>query len=493
MNSSPHIGHALEFAQTDVIARFNRLLGKEVFLLTGADENSLKNVQAAEELGITTQHLCDINAELFKKLAKKIGLSFNGFLRSSNKKEHNPGVWKLWKLCEKAGDIYKKEYKGLYCIGCEVFYAKHELVNGLCPEHKTKPELVEEVNYFFRLSKYQTKLEKIIENDELKITPKERKNEVLSFIRQGLEDFSVSRSIKRARGWGVPVPDDNSQITYVWFDALGIYLTGIGFGKDEKEFKKWWPADIHVIGKGITRFHAIYWPAILLSARLELPKSLFVHGYITVDGQKMSKSLGNVIDPLELFKKYDVDTLRYYLLGLPSFEDGDFSEKNLVEKINNELVANIGNFIHRTLSLIWANFKGKVPEPKNYDENDKLIDKLIKNIAEKISVDIEKNELDKALKKITEFSAFCNQYFQKKEPWKTKDANCLYLSVNAVRTLAILLEPYIPFSVEKLWKQLNLRGNIHKQNWDSASKLAIQPNHEINKPEILFKKIEEKK
>ena len=360
VNANPHLGHALEFVQTDVIARYQKLLGKDAFLTTGADENSLKNVQAAEEAGITTQELCNKNAEIFKELALKLGLSFNSFLRSSIKKDHWPGVHKLWELCKKSGDIYEKKYKGLYCVGCEAFYADNELVNGLCPEHKKKPEVVEEENYFFRLSKYQKRIEKLIETGELRIVPETRKNEVLSFVKRGLEDFSVSRSKERAKGWGVPVPDDDSQIIYVWFDALNIYQTAIGFGTNEKLYKKWWPADLHVIGKGIIRFHAVYWPAILLSAGLQLPKSILVHGYITIEGHKMSKSLGNIVNPSDLLKKYSADALRYFLIKeIHVANDGDFSEKALVSRINGELVGDLGNLIYRVLSLA-EKFKGKI-------------------------------------------------------------------------------------------------------------------------------------
>jgi len=303
VNAEPHIGHALEFVQSDCIYRYHKLMGYKTFLTTGADENSLKNVQAAEAKGITTEQLCSLNAAVFRDMATKIGLSFDSFLRSSVKKDHWHGVQRLWKLCNERGDIYKKKYSGLYCVDCEVFYTEQELEDGLCPEHKKKPVFVEEENYFFRLSKYQKEIEKLITSGKLRILPERRKNEVLSFVKSGLEDFSISRSKTRAKGWGVPVPDDPEQIQYVWFDALGIYLTGIGYGTDDSKFKKWWPADVHVIGKGIIRFHAVYWPAMLLSAGLPLPKSIFVHGYITVEGQKMSKSLGNVINPSHLIRK----------------------------------------------------------------------------------------------------------------------------------------------------------------------------------------------
>ncbi len=497
INAPPHLGHILEFAQADVLARFNKLLGKDVFLVTGSDENSLKNVRSAEEIGISTQELCDKNSAIFKEVATSYGLSFNKFLRSSDKNEHWPGVWKLWNLCKEAGDIYLKKYKGLYCVGCEAFYTKDELVDGVCPEHGTKPEIVEEENYFFRLSRYQDELRKIIEENKLKIVPEFRKNEVLSFIDKGLEDFSISRSRERAKGWGIPVPGDESQIIYVWFDALCVYLTGIGFGKDEEKFKKWWPADIHVIGKGITRFHAIYWPAILLSAGLELPKTIFVHGYITVEGQKMSKSLGNIVDPRELIKKYNPDFVRYFLLSeISPFEDGDFSEKRLIEKVNNELIANFGNFVYRVLSFLKKNFNSKVPEPGEIKNEEREILKRIEETKENVKRYIEEFRINEALREIILLSKAGNQYFQSKKPWENfeKDIeDCkttLYISFNLVKALSILLQPFIPFSCEELWKQLNFKSSINEQEFDKLDKLEIEPEHKIGEIKPLFKKLE---
>jgi len=499
INAPPHIGHILEFVQTDALARFHRLLGDNVFLVTGADENSLKNVQAAEEIGIPTQQLCDKNAEIFKEVATAFGLSFDEFLRTSKKDIHWPGIWKLWSLCNNSGDIYWKKYRGLYCVGCEAFYSENELVNGLCPEHKTKPELVEEGNYFFRLSKYQDKLEELIDKNKLKIVPESIKKEVLNFIKKGLEDFSISRSQKRARGWGIPVPTDNSQIIYVWFDALGTYLTGVGFGKDEKKFEKWWPADIHVIGKGITRFHAIYWPALLLSAGLKLPKMIFIHGYVTVKGQKMSKSIGNIIDPQKLIEKFDADAIRYYLLNeIPPFDDGDFSLKRLIEKSNNELVANLGNFIYRVVSFLKSNFNSVVPEPDKLKVKDKNLIKKIEETKKVVKKAVLELKFKDALKNIFELSRAGNKYFQEKKPWETLKKNpedcrnTLYVAVNLVRSLAILIEPFLPFSAEKLWSQLNLGGSVQEQDFETVDKILLKPGHRIGTIEPLFKKFETK-
>jgi len=498
VNAAPHLGHALEFVQTDAIARYQKLLGKDVALVTGSDENSLKNVHAAEKEGITPVQLCTRNAEVFKKMALEIGLSFTNFQRTSDKERHWPGVQMLWTLCNKAGDIYKKKYRGLYCVGCESFYEESELPNGVCPEHKTKPEIVEEENYFFRLSKYQDRLEALIESDELKILPETRKNEVLSFIRSGLQDFSISRSVKRAKGWGVPVPNDSEQMMYVWFDALGTYITGIGYGVDEKQFQKYWPADIHVIGKGILRFHAVYWPAILLSAGLKLPKTIFVHGYITVEGNKMSKSIGNIVDPFVLIEKYGVDSLRYCLLSeIPTFDDGDFSERVLVEKNNSELVANIGNLVNRTILFITKNFNSEVPAGKLNDV-DKVFIEEQKKQSKKITDLLNENKLKEALDAVMEFSRNANKYFQDNAPWKSIKENperastVLYVLTNQVKDIAIMIWPFMPNASEKIFKQFNL-NNLKVKKWSDIGELSVKAGHKIGAPEILFKKIEKEK
>jgi len=389
VNSRPHAGHALEFIQADVIARYHRQKGEEVLLLSGSDENAIKNVQAAEQARVPVQQFIDENAELFYKLAKALGVQFDVFQKGSDKRHHESSQ-KLWELCSKAGDIYKKSYEGLYCVGCETFYTPNELnENQECSEHPGKKlEKISEENYFFKLSKYQDQLIDLIEKDELKIVPATRKNEMLAFLKQPLQDISISRSNERAKNWGVPIPEDDSQRMYVWFDALNIYQSGVGFGLDGEQYKKWWPADVHVIGKGITRFHAIYWPAFLLSAGLSLPKTIFVHGYITVDGQKMSKSLGNVIDPFELVEKYGVDAVRYFFLReIPSTEDGDFSYEKFETRYNADLAGGLGNLVARVLTLAE---KAELKTPQEFQSKDfkELFEKTEQEISELLSCNL---------------------------------------------------------------------------------------------------------
>lgn len=448
VNAKPHIGHALEFVQTDTIARYHRLLGKEVLTLSGGDENALKNVQAAEKANEPIKEFVDRNTNLFFELTQKLNCQFDVWQKGSDQKHHFPASQKLWDLCNKNGDIYQKIYKGLYCVGCEVFYAPDELnENGECFEHPGKKlEEVEEKNYFFKLSKYQEQLENIIKNDIIKIYPEHRKHEVLEFLKKGLEDISISRSNQRAKNWGVPVPDDDSQRMYVWFDALNIYQSGIGFGWDDQNYNKLWPADLHVIGKGILRFHAIYWPAFLLSAKLQLPKAIFVHDYFTVNGQKMSKTLGNVIDPIELIEKYGADPLRYYFLAKFSpFNDGDFSEEKFREVYNADLANGLGNLVSRVAKLC-ENSKLQFEESRVTALNNTVLSAL------------REFRFDNALEQIWTTVRGLDQKLSEDKPWtkpSVDQKNTLQQCVESIRLIAFHLEPFLPETAEKIQKRFS--------------------------------------
>lgn len=454
VNAKPHIGHALEFIYSDVVRRYHKTLGDDTLLLCGADENALKNVQAAEKENVTVQELVDKNAVLFEEIAKKLNVQFDIFQKGSDKEHHYTASQKLWELCEKASAIYKKKYKGLYCVGCEEFKTESELnEKSECPEHSGKPlEEVEEENYFFKLSKYQDQLLKIIESNEYEIVPAFRKNEIVTFIKSGLQDFSISRSNERAKNWGVPVPNDSSQRIYVWFDALNIYQSGIGFGWDEKKYNTWWPADLHVIGKGIIRFHAVYWPAILLSAGLKLPKKLFVHEYFTVNGQKMSKSVGNVYDPIPLVEKHGADPLRYFCLAkISPFQDGDFSEEKFYEVYNADLANGLGNLVARVAKLC------ETADYSHMVAGDKTATHLI-DIAE-YSEAMEAFRFNDAIGFVWQKEGELDKFINQEKPWElvkrgdSRAKGVLAHAVDQIQEIAVLLEPFLPETAKKIETQ----------------------------------------
>jgi methionyl-tRNA synthetase len=371
VNAKPHVGHALEYVQADAYVRALRLAGTEVFFLTGTDDNALKNVQAAETVGKPIAEYVAENAEHFVALDYRLNVVYDDFIRTSTDPRHRAGVEKLWRATN-PDDLYRKSYRGFYCVGCEEFKTEKDLVNCECPEHPGKKlEEIEEKNYFFRLSAYQDKLLALIESDTLKIIPESRKNEMLSFIRSGLADFSVSRSAKRAKGWGIPVPDDPDQYLYVWYDALANYITGLGYSDNSENYQKYWVSaeqKTHIVGKGINRFHSIYWPAMLLSACVPLPTAIFVHGYVTSGGQKMSKSVGNVIDPNELIDRYGADAVRYFLLrhGHPT-EDFDLTNELCHEWYTANLTNGLGNLVARVMKLAEEHIqKPIVPDVAEY-------------------------------------------------------------------------------------------------------------------------------
>jgi len=454
VNAKPHIGHALEFVQADVIARYHKLTKPNTLLLSGGDENALKNVQAAEKEKVPVQQFVDNNSKLFSDLAEKLEIHFDVFQKGSDAKHHSSSQ-RLWELCNKNGDIYKKEYKGLYCVGCELFYEKEELnEKGECFEHLGKKlEEITELNYFFRLSNYQSKIENLIESGKLKITPENRNNEALSFIKQGLKDISISRSNERAKNWGVDVPNDSTQKMYVWFDALNIYQSGVGFPLDKEKYKKWWPADLHIIGKGILRFHAIYWPAFLLSAGLEPPKELFVHGYLTVDGQKMSKTIGNVIDPQDLIEKYGADALRYYLLKeISPYDDGDFSEEKFKRVYNADLANGLGNLVARVAKLCEKN-NYKTTKVSKIFPRSKVLEKLN---------DFRFNE---ALSYINEEVSRLNRRINEESPWILKGRqlqNELDYYIPSIRLIAGDLQVFLPETSKKILAQFSSKITSQK-------------------------------
>jgi methionyl-tRNA synthetase len=446
VNAAPHIGHAFEYIQTDAMARYLRLVGNDTFFLTGADENSLKNVRAAQEEGISSQELCDRNTQVFIDLMKKMNLSNDDFIRTSGE-THHKGAQELWSRF-KPEDVYKQHYTGLYCVGCEDFYSEKEFPDKICPDHGTPFELVEEENYFFKLSNYDDELLKLIESGELRIVPNSKRNEIIAFIKGGLLDFSISRSRKRAGDWGVTVPGDEDQVMYVWLDALANYITALDLDESSKTFKKYWmecPRRIHMIGKGINRFHSIYWPAMLISAGLPKPTDVFVHGYLTINGQKISKSLGNVIDPGAQIDQYGLDPVRYFLLkALSPFEDGDYSESRFREVYNADLANNLGNLARRIETIgAKANHASKtVDEPVSPDGYHKAM---------------EDYRFNDALASLWSLATSLNQRVEEVKPWVLQkegknDEVAAFLDemIDGLRIIGHFLQPFLPHTAEKL-------------------------------------------
>lgn len=491
VNGDPHVGHALEYVETDAMARYRRMLGEDVYFLSGTDENSLKNVQAAEKAGQPVKEFVEAKAKNFFNFKESLNISFDDFIRTTEDR-HFAGAKKLWLACNPK-DIYKKKYKGLYCVGCEVFYAESELENGVCPEHKKAPEIVEEENYFFKLSNYQKEIEDIINNDKIKIFPANKKNETLGFIKRGLEDFSISRSHERAHGWGVPVPGDESQIMYVWFDALTNYITALNYAGDQKLFKKYWEQDndrevVHVLGKGVARFHLIYWIGMLLSAGIKLPTDEFIHGYITVNNEKMSKSLGNVLNPHDLVTKYGTDPLRYFLLGsLSPYQDGDYSNEKMEEFYTAHLANGIGNLTSRILTMIDKYSDSKIPA-----ESADIFD--LPKFWENYEGAFKEYRFDDAVRVVQDLVARCDRKISEEKPWekakKGEDIQpLLYQLVECLRHIALSLLPIVPGSAEKILKNLNIELSSLKsldmeKKWSSLKKGVI-----VNKGEALFPRL----
>lgn len=365
VNAPPHLGFALEAVQADVLARHHRQRGDGVRLLTGTDDNSLKNVRAAEAAGVEVQQWVDRHAEAIAALREPLALSYDDFIRTSSDPRHAAGVVRLWRACAAAGDLYLDWYEGLYCVDCEAYYTTADLVDGRCPEHEVVPERITEENWFFRLSRYAGPLRDAITSGRLRIQPDTRRNEVLALLDAGLPDLSVSRSRARARGWGITVPDDPGQVIYVWWDALANYVTSLGYGAGgTAAYRRWWvEADrrVHVLGKGVLRFHAVYWPAMLLSAGLPLPTDLLVHDYLTIDGEKIGKSTGGGADPVALVDRFGTDAVRWWLLrDVPRSGDVDFTVPRLVERVNADLAGGFGNLVNRVVTMVHRYRDGRV-------------------------------------------------------------------------------------------------------------------------------------
>jgi len=456
-NGAPHMGHAYEAIATDALARFQRLDGKDVFFLTGTDEHGLKMIQTAQREGITPLELATRNAGRLKELDEVLNISYDRFIRTSEPAHHR-SVQAIWERMVKAGDIYLDSYAGWYSVRDEAYYAEDETVVGEDNVRRgpqgTPVEWVEEKSYFFRLSAYQDKLLALYDSQPDFIGPDSRRNEVMSFVKSGLKDLSVSRT---TFDWGVPVPGDPEHVMYVWVDALTNYITGVGFPDESDKNWRFWPADVHVIGKDIIRFHAVYWPAFLMSAGIPVQKRVYAHGFVLNRGEKMSKSTGNVVDPFELAERYGVDQLRYFLLREVSFgQDGSYSHEAIVARTNADLANDLGNLAQRSLSMLGKQYGGVLPTPGAYSDNDKAILALADGMAELARAAMATQQIHQALNAIWAVVAEANRYFAGEAPWalaKTdpaRQATVLYVTAEVIRQVAILAQPFVPASAAKL-------------------------------------------
>ncbi len=491
VNAPPHLGHALEFVETDAIARYKRLMGYDVYFLTGTDEHGVKIYSTAKKAGKGPQQLVDENAAIYKGLKEMLDLSYDDFIQTSDRKRHWPACQKLWKELVKSGDIYEKEYEGIYCEGCEAFMAVRDLVDGNCPIHLKPPTIVKEKNYFFRLSKYSEKIRELIETDKLRIIPEIRKNEFMNVLREGLYDVSFSRP-REVLPWGVDVPGSPDQVMYVWCDALTNYISALGYAENSALYKKYWPADMHVIGKDIVRFHAGIWIGMLLSAGLPLPKSIMVHGFITHNGTKMSKTLGNVVDPVAMVEKYGVDALRYYLLReIPVGRDGDFSDQLFVERYNSDLANNLGNLVNRVHTLITRN----AIVDFDFKTGHEVFKAKVDDTWKKYTADMEECNLHEAIFHVWRLIDFANKIMDDKKPWSLLKSNpdegrgvlCNLLEV--LRHLSILLNPFIPLASIKIRQQLGLPLEVDIKGEEGWGKLAGKWK-KLGEASIIFPRIE---
>lgn len=495
-----HIGHAYCTTIADAIARFHRLEGDDVFFLTGSDEHGLKIQQKAEEAGVTPIEYTDKIVAGFQNLWKRLSISNDDFIRTTQKR-HERVVQEIFRRIYAKGDIYKGEYKGLYCTPCESYWTEHQLdENGCCPDcHRPVQEVAEEA-YFFKMSKYQDRVLQYIEDHPDFIQPVSRRNEMINFIKQGLDDLCISRT---SFNWGIPVPIDPKHVIYVWFDALTNYLTPIGYLDDPEKFQKYWPADLHLVGKEIVRFHTIIWPCILMALDLPLPKKVYGHGWLIVDGDKMSKSKGNVVDPIGLIDEFGADAIRYFLLREINLgQDGNFSRDALIGRINSDLANDLGNLLHRTLSMTLKFQDGVVAAPAGESDVDRSLKEDARETVAFFEQNMEDMQLSLTIKKVWAFISRANKYIDETAPWalakdpakKQELANVLYNLTEALRVISVLISPFMPTTAVRIWQQLGLAQDFASVRTEDIEQWGGVPaGLHVGTPEQLFPRIEVEK
>ena len=495
-----HIGHAYCTTIADAIARFHRLEGDDVFFLTGSDEHGLKIQQKAEEAGVTPIEYTDKIVAGFQNLWKRLSISNDDFIRTTQKR-HERVVQEVFRRIYAKGDIYKGEYKGLYCTPCESYWTEHQLdENGCCPDcHRPVQEVAEEA-YFFKMSKYQDRVLQYIEDHPDFIQPVSRRNEMINFIKQGLDDLCISRT---SFNWGIPVPIDPKHVIYVWFDALTNYLTPIGYLDNPEMFQKYWPADLHLVGKEIVRFHTIIWPCILMALDLPLPKKVYGHGWLIVDGDKMSKSKGNVVDPIGLIDEFGADAIRYFLLREINLgQDGNFSRDALIGRINSDLANDLGNLLHRTLSMTLKFQDGVVKAPAGESDVDRSLKEDARETVAFFEQNMEDMQLSLTIKKVWAFISRANKYIDETAPWalakdpakKQELANVLYNLTEALRVISVLISPFMPTTAVRIWRQLGLAQDFASVRTEDIEQWGGVPaDLHVGTPEQLFPRIEVEK
>lgn len=495
VNDLPHVGTAYEKICADVIARFKRLMGYDVLFQMGNDEHSINVRREATQAGLDPEEYCARMGEAFEQAWRSLDISYDAFLRTSEDRHHRAVQGLFLKIYEN-GDIYRGTYEGWYCESCEAFLRDSDLVDGNCATHMRKPSWIKEENYFFALSKYADPLRRHIEEHPEFIRPESRRNEILSLIDQGLEDISVSRS---SFDWGIPVPVEPSHVVYVWVDALINYISGLGYGAEESSMDRYWPADLHLIGKDITRFHCVIWPAMLMSAGMAPPSMVFGHGFVSLDGRKMSKSLGHMVQPQEVVDRFGADALRYFLMReVPFGQDGDFSWERFYERYNADLANDLGNLVSRTATMVHRYLDGVVPEASELAHGEPLRDKALE-VVERVRRAVDDLALNAALDAIWELVREANRLVEMKAPWElakdpSKQANLeavLYVLLETLRYLAVLLSPVLPSKCEEIWTLLGGEGHVVDLRWDDLRTWgALRTGTKIRKGDPLFPRID---
>ncbi|RJP21990.1 MAG: methionine--tRNA ligase [Candidatus Abyssobacteria bacterium SURF_5] len=495
VNDIPHIGHAYTTIAADVLARFKRMEGYNVFFVTATDEHGIKIQRSAEERGKTPKEWADIVVEGFKKAWKTLNISYDHLIRTTDD-YHEAGVQAFFKTLQDHGHIYLGDYEGWYCVPDEAFWTEKQLVNGNCPECGRKVERVKEKSYFFKLSAFGEKILEHIRQNPTFIEPETRRNEIVSRIQQGLMDLSISRTTV---SWGIPVPGDEKCVIYVWVDALINYITAVGFGTDQTKFRTYWPADLHLIGKEILWFHTVIWPAMLMAAELPLPTRVFGHGWWTVEGQKMSKSLGNVIDPIKLADSYGLDAVRYFLLREGTFgKDSDFSRAAMITRINNELANDLGNLLSRTLAMIKRYNDGLIPQP-DPGEEDAQLRQMASSLFSRMKPQMDQLQFSLALEEIWAFVRRCNKFVEENAPWelakspdkKARLDTVLYTLAESLRIITTLLAPFMPQAAAQMYEQLGL-DRFDELNFEHLDQWGrLDPASRIRPGKPLFPKVKE--